>query len=583
MAQPLASAGEKEEIIVDHSHGKRYAKGKFLGKGSFAKAFELRDVDTGVLYAGKIVPKSVLVKPYMKEKMSMEIQIHRSVRQRYVVGFESYFEDDENIYIVLELCKRRSLKELQKRRKFLTEPEVRYFTKQIVEGVSYLHKQNVIHRDLKLGNLFLSNELDIKIGDFGLATRIGFEGERKTTMCGTPNYVAPEVLKHKGHSYEVDVWAIGCIMYVLLVGHPPFEMDTLKETFCRIRSNKYNIPNQVSPAAQSLIVRMLHPDPSGRPSPDEILKDPFFTEGFCPQRLPISSLTMPPRYEQEALPSTTALKRPLQENNTPAAAPAGVKKETTQGAYAQTVSFPQSETKDVATEPSCEVFLEELLAQVNSVLSSEPTKKSPAHFDDAEDPAVCPVFWVGKWVDYSDKYGFGYTLCDSSAGVLFNDSTRMLLAANDTSVQYVDRTGNEAFVTTEKYPEAMKKKITLLKYFRNYMNQHLLRAGAAKVPESYENSRLPMLNTWFRTRSAIVLQLTNGILQINFFADHTKLILCPRMQAVTFIDEDRSFRTFRFSLVETHGCSEALWTRLGYAKSTIQRMLSKPAGTAAAS
>ena len=155
-------------------------------------------------------------------QMSMEIQIHRSVRQQYVVGFESYFEDDDNIYIVLELCKRRvssycrgitivlllswlfillaalfllllkglyllfcliyfqSLKELQKRRKFLTEPEVRYFTRQVVEGVAYLHKQKVIHRDLKLGNLFLSNELEIKIGDFGLATRIGFEGERKT-------------------------------------------------------------------------------------------------------------------------------------------------------------------------------------------------------------------------------------------------------------------------------------------------------------------------------------------------------------------------------------------------------------------
>ena len=87
-----------------------------------------------------------------------------------------------------------------------------------------MHQFNVIHRDLKLGNLFLSDKMEIKIGDFGLATRLEYEGERKRTICGTPNYIAPEILEGKsGHSFEVDIWAVGVIIYTLLIGKPPFE------------------------------------------------------------------------------------------------------------------------------------------------------------------------------------------------------------------------------------------------------------------------------------------------------------------------------------------------------------------------
>ena len=88
-------------------------------------------------------------------------------------------------------------------------PINRYTNKSIFR---YLHKNQVIHRDLKLGNMFLNQNLEIKIGDFGLATKLEFPGERKRTICGTPNYIAPEVLEGKGHSYEVDVWSLGVIM-----------------------------------------------------------------------------------------------------------------------------------------------------------------------------------------------------------------------------------------------------------------------------------------------------------------------------------------------------------------------------------
>ncbi|CAF3612090.1 unnamed protein product [Rotaria sp. Silwood1] len=166
-------------IIVDPRTRTQYSKGKFLGKGGFARCYELIDTNTGQTFAGKVVPKSMLVKPHQKEKMQQEVTIHQSLNHKHIVQFFSYFEDENNVYIILELCRRRSLMELHRRRKTVTEPETRYFVKQIVEACIYLHEKRIIHRDLKLGNLFLNDQMEIKIGDFGLATRVESESDRK--------------------------------------------------------------------------------------------------------------------------------------------------------------------------------------------------------------------------------------------------------------------------------------------------------------------------------------------------------------------------------------------------------------------
>ena len=114
---------------------------------------------------------------------------------------------------------------VMKSRKVLTEPEVRYYMLQICEGVRYIHHRNILHRDLKLGNMFLTWDMTLKIGDFGLATQLSTEngsGGETNTLCGTPNYIAPEVLRKQGHGVEADVWAMGCMMFAMLVGTPPF-------------------------------------------------------------------------------------------------------------------------------------------------------------------------------------------------------------------------------------------------------------------------------------------------------------------------------------------------------------------------
>lgn len=189
-----------------------------------------------------------------------EIKIHRSLSQQNIVAFNHYFEDSENVYILLELCTNQTMNELLRRRKRLTEMEVQCYLSQILSAIEYIHKNKVIHRDLKLGNLFLSEKMEIKLGDFGLATQLEFEGERKRTICGTPNYIAPEILESKnGHSYEVDMWSFGVIAYTLLIGKPPFETNDVKTTYRRIKMNAYQFPDNVtiSPAAKHLIQKIL--------------------------------------------------------------------------------------------------------------------------------------------------------------------------------------------------------------------------------------------------------------------------------------------------------------------------------------
>ncbi|XP_071031412.1 serine/threonine-protein kinase PLK1-like isoform X2 [Oncorhynchus clarkii lewisi] len=552
------------DILVDPRTLKKYSRGRFLGKGGFAKCYEITDMETKEVFAGKVVPKSMIVKPHQREKMSSEISIHKSLDNPHIVGFHGFFEDDDFVFVVLEICRRRSLLELHKRRKAVTEPEARYYMMQLVKGCQYLHNNRVIHRDLKLGNIFLSDDMDVKIGDFGLATTIEFDGERKKTLCGTPNYIAPEVLCKKGHSFEVDVWSLGCILYTLLVGKPPFETSCLKETYNRIKKNNYTIPWQINPVAASLIKRMLHADPSQRPTVSQLQTDEFFTEGYIPLRLPTTCLTVPPRFSIAPSSLEPSQRRPLTALNNKGTEKVEQKDEPL--------------LREIPEATDC--HLSDLLQQLDTCNAAKPSERGLIRMEEAEDPACVPIFWISKWVDYSDKYGLGYQLCDNSVGVLFNDCTRMIMYADGDSLQYIDKMAAESYLSVRSYPATLSKKITLLKYFRNYMSEHLLKAGANITPrDGDELARLPYLSHWFRTKSAIVLHLTNGTVQINFFQDHTKLILCPLMGAVSFIDEKRDFRTYKMSLIEEFGCCKELASRMRYARLMVAKLLSCKSST----
>ncbi|KRT80153.1 protein kinase [Oryctes borbonicus] len=546
---------EIPDVIYDAISKTSYKKGRFLGRGGFGKCYEITDLHRSYLYAGKVVSKKLIAKQSQREKMTQEIKIHQSLKHKHIVGFYNFFEDQFNIYIVLELCRRRSMMELHKRRNAITEPETRFYMRQILSGVQYLHINNIIHRDLKLGNLFLNDDLHVKIGDFGLAAKIEFDGERKKTLCGTPNYIAPEILNKKGHSFEVDIWSIGCIMYTLLIGRPPFETNSLKETYSRIKKCEYRLTSNISSSAKHLIMLMLQSDPARRPKVQQLAQQDFMANGYIPNSLPVSCLTMAPRFDQVE----KSMRKPLIEvtNGEQMITDSPLK---TGMVVAGSTAIPHAPP---ITAFDANENLLTLRKMLQDVIKSKPGRNCKFG-DEMSDPAAQPLFWVSKWVDYSDKYGFGYQLCDESVGVMFNDTTKLILLPNQLNVHYIDKNGDESYMTVENYPKMHDKKMKLLSYFNRYMREHLLKAGGSAVRENDSLSRIPHLYQWCRSTSGVLMQLNNGTVQMNF-GDHTKIMMCPLMAAISYIDEDKSFRTFRFSSIEKNGCSMGVYEKMRYA------------------
>lgn len=214
---------------------------------------------------------------------------------------------------------------------------------------------------------------------------------------------------------------------------------------------------------------------------------------------------MAPRFDTK-LSQISRSRGPLQEINKELQAPnsSGIKK-------APSIQ-PSS---DLNTQ--CDALLGELHKQLAQVIATNPASKSPVTEDELEDPKASPMVWVSKWVDYSDKYGFGYALCDESIGVVFNDLTKLLLLSDGSNIHYIDFEGNEHYYTMKEFPAMLDKKVKLLNYFMNYMKEHLLKAGAnMQIRDGDELSRIPFLRTWFRTSRAVVMFLTNGTLQVSF-------------------------------------------------------------------
>ena len=175
---------EIEERIKDSHHEKvrKYTRGKLLGRGGFARCYEFICQDNNKIFAAKAISKINLAKEREKRKLITEIKIHKSLHHSQIVAFEHNFEDNEFVYILLEICNNQTLNELLKRRKTLTEFEVQCYLIQLIHGLKYLHSHKIIHRDLKLGNLFLTDKMQLKIGDFGLATKLDYDGEKKKNI-----------------------------------------------------------------------------------------------------------------------------------------------------------------------------------------------------------------------------------------------------------------------------------------------------------------------------------------------------------------------------------------------------------------
>lgn len=283
----------REPPSSDRKNGAIYKTGCLLGKGGFAICYEGQLAGTKRKYALKIV-KSYMPQKKMEQKFQTELQIHSKMRHANIVKFHRAFTYLECTYIVLELCPNASLMDMVKKRRFITEPEVRFWTVQMAGAIKYMHAKGIIHRDLKMGNIFLDKDMNVKIGDFGLAALLmsnkELQAARRTTLCGTPNYIAPEILsKDKGgHDHAVDIWSLGIIIFAMLTGKPPFQSSTPEEIYRKARAREYDWPkldtsdNFISDETKDLVGELLK-SPEDRPDPDTIVQHPFFTCGWMPQ------------------------------------------------------------------------------------------------------------------------------------------------------------------------------------------------------------------------------------------------------------------------------------------------------------
>ncbi|KAI9490457.1 kinase-like domain-containing protein [Zychaea mexicana] len=294
-------------VITNKDNTETYTKLKFLGEGGFAKCYKVQSPE-GQIFAAKVISKSTLQDTKTRMRLFSEISIHRSMNHRSIVRFHSCFEDTRNVYLILELCDNNTLVEMLRSRSRLTEPEVRFFLIQILDACRYMHDNRVIHRDIKLSNAFLDKNMNVKMGDFGLAAILVDRSDRKRTICGTPNYIAPEILfKKEGHNHKVDTWSIGVLMFTLLAGKPPFQQNDVKHIYKKIKANwkkpSYELPSYLGDDAKDLIEKLLINNPRRRLSVPQILSHDFFQKGLLPSKIPIAALHRIPS-DEELYPTT---------------------------------------------------------------------------------------------------------------------------------------------------------------------------------------------------------------------------------------------------------------------------------------
>mmetsp|Transcript_16958 Transcript_16958/g.30488 ORF Transcript_16958/g.30488 Transcript_16958/m.30488 type:complete len:528 (-) Transcript_16958:274-1857(-) len=231
---------------------------ELIGRGAYSYVYHVRSQIGSVDLALKVVDKQRVKEATQLSRLRNEIALQKTLEHRHVVRLLHNFEDEGNFFLVLEYCSGGSLHSFIAKEGRLSEEETRLLCMQLIEGLEYLHSLNIMHRDLKLANLFLSDDkTGLKIGDFGLAVKLMNEQDSHSTFCGTPNYMAPEIVNHCTYDARTDLFSLGCIIYACLTGSPPFESQNVEDTLKKVSKIDYNIPDFFSAEAKDLTKRLL--------------------------------------------------------------------------------------------------------------------------------------------------------------------------------------------------------------------------------------------------------------------------------------------------------------------------------------
>lgn len=277
---PMVRKQREEEAALSFSA--TYTKQKQIGEGKYATVFLVKHKKTNMMYAAKCIPKSKLVDEEDVTALAQEIKIMKKMNHPNLVKLVDFYIENDTYYLVQELMTGGELFDAIVKREFYSEAEAKEFARTLADALAYCHRHNVVHRDLKPENILLSTNRDdavLKVADFGFAKDVNEAGGALSTACGTPGYVAPEILEGQPYAAPVDCWSLGVIFYILLCGYPPFAEDTQRQLFEKIKRCEYEFEpedwSHVSKGAIEFIRAILVADPKKRLTCEQMLKHPW--------------------------------------------------------------------------------------------------------------------------------------------------------------------------------------------------------------------------------------------------------------------------------------------------------------------
>ncbi|OBA24551.1 kinase-like protein [Metschnikowia bicuspidata var. bicuspidata NRRL YB-4993] len=253
--------------------------GKPLGKGKLGKVYCARHKASGYICALKVMSKSDLVRHQLENNLRREIEIQRNLVHPYISRLYNFFYDDDNVYLILEYAVHGELYHLLKMYRRFDDVTASNYIYQVSVALQYLHSKGVIHRDIKPENILLSANKTVKLSDFGWSVNSELSGlGRRLTLCGTLDYLPPEMVESKEHDLSVDLWLLGILTYEFLVGRPPFEEVDKTATYKRIAKVDLQIPGFLNAEAASFIKQLLQKDPKNRLTLKDIENHPWMVQ-----------------------------------------------------------------------------------------------------------------------------------------------------------------------------------------------------------------------------------------------------------------------------------------------------------------
>ncbi|KAL5722441.1 non-specific serine/threonine protein kinase [Ranunculus cassubicifolius] len=266
------TSSDEEEKQVE----KKLGPGDFeilrvVGIGAFGKVFQVRrkeGLDDGGLrddgiYAMKVMRKDVIIKKNHVDYMRAERDILTKVVHPFIVQLQCSFQTKSKLYLILDFINGGHLFYHLYRQGIFSEEQARVYTAEIVSAVCHLHKNGIVHRDLKPENILMDTDGHVMLTDFGLAKEID-ESSRSNSMCGTTEYMAPEILLSKGHNKDADWWSVGILLFEMITGQPPFTHTNRQKLQQRIIKEKIKLPAYLTSEAHSLLKGLLQKEPSRR-------------------------------------------------------------------------------------------------------------------------------------------------------------------------------------------------------------------------------------------------------------------------------------------------------------------------------